>query len=277
MIKQNDKFTFIDLFSGIGGFKMALSNYGGNCKGYSEIDRDAIETYCENFNEKRDNDFGNITKIAELPNHDSLTAGVPCQSWLIAGKNLGFDDDKGQLWNDTIYLLKQSQPKAFIFENVKGLVDPRNKKALTYILERIKEAGYHANFHVINSFDYGVAQNRVRVYIIGFKDKKYFEKFQLQKPLVKKTKLCDILGARIKELTDTKLSQKNLLGNKIIKKSMSLSSKNGYNDYFLFNDLRNGHTTIHTWDILNTTDKQKDICYLLLKKSQKKCLRKIRW
>jgi DNA (cytosine-5)-methyltransferase 1 len=79
-----------------------------------------------------------------LPQHDILTAGVPCQSWLIAGKNLGFDDDRGQLWNDTIYLLNQSRLKAFIFENVKGLADPRNGDALFYILKRIKDAGYFA-------------------------------------------------------------------------------------------------------------------------------------
>src|SRR5690606_38532549 len=127
--------------------------------------------------------FGDITKIRELPPHDLLTAGVPCQSWSIAGRNLGFDDDRGQLWNDTIYLLKKTQPKAFIFENVKGLVDPRNQKALNYILERIKSAGYFTNHFVINSFDYGVPQNRVRIYIVGFKEKTFFEKFNLPKPI----------------------------------------------------------------------------------------------
>jgi len=125
------EFTFIDLFSGIGGFKMALSNNGGECINFSEINKDAISTYCENYKESFESNLGDITKIKELPKHDILTAGVPCQSWSIAGKNLGFDDDRGQLWNDTIYLLKQSQPKAFIFENVKGLVDPRNNELTT--------------------------------------------------------------------------------------------------------------------------------------------------
>ena len=262
---MDTKFTFIDLFSGIGGFYQGLSKHGGVCKGYSEINRDAIETYCKNFNEKKENNLGDITKIKELPKHDILTAGVPCQSWSIAGKNLGFDDDRGELWNDTIYLLKQSQPKAFIFENVKGLVDPRNKKALTYILERIKSAGYFANFHVINSYDYGVAQNRVRVYIIGFREKRYFDAFKLPKPLEKKVTLADILGVEVikKPIPEKQL---DLFGNEIKTKSMSLSNTNGVNDYFLFNDLRNGDTTIHSWDILETTKRQKDICYLLLKK-----------
>ncbi|MDD3568692.1 MAG: DNA (cytosine-5-)-methyltransferase [Bacteroidales bacterium] len=267
---QQEEFTFIDLFAGIGGFKMALSNNGGYCLGFSEINNDAIKTYCENFNISEEFNLGDITKIKELPEHDILTAGVPCQSWSIAGKNLGFDDDRGQLWNDTIFLLKQSQPKAFIFENVKGLVDPRNKKALQYILDRIKQAGYFANYYVVNSFDYGVPQNRVRIYIIGFKEKKYFDKFLLPPKVNTKVKLCDILGVNLSNLaTSDTCVQKDLFGNIIEAKGMSLSNTNGFNDYFLFNDLRNGHTTIHSWDIINTTEKQKKICLLLLRNRRK--------
>ena len=263
---MNNQFTFIDLFSGIGGFHKALLNNGGTCKGYSEINRDAIEVYCENFHEKKDNNLGDITKIDTLPSHDLLTAGVPCQSWSIAGKNLGFDDDRGQLWNDTIYFLEKTKPKVFIFENVKGLVDPRNKKALDYILKRIKEAGYYANYYVVNSHDYGVAQNRVRIYIVGFREEKFFKKFQLPKAIDEKVKLCDILDVNLQ----TVVSKDN---NK--KRSMSLSNTNGYNDYFLFNDLRNGKTTIHSWDILETTQREKDICYLLLKNRRKSAYGKL--
>jgi DNA (cytosine-5)-methyltransferase 1 len=261
-------FTFIDLFAGIGGFHKALLNNGGFCKGYSEINKDAIETYCKNHNEKPENNLGSITQIKSLPKHDILTAGVPCQSWSIAGKNLGFDDDRGQLWNDTIYLLKQSQPKAFIFENVKGLADPRNKEALKYIMDRIKQAGYYANFHLINSYDYGVAQNRIRVYIIGFRDKQYFDVFKLPKPLDKKIKLADILGVQSQKDIKT-IKNLDLFGNEIKAKNMSLSHTNGVNDYFLFNDLRNGDTTIHSWDIIDTTVRQKEICMLLLKNRRK--------
>jgi DNA (cytosine-5)-methyltransferase 1 len=263
------EFKFIDLFAGIGGFKMALSKNGGTCVGFSEISKDAIKYYCENFDISESLNLGSITKIENLPKHDLLTAGVPCQSWSIAGKNLGFDDDRGQLWNDTIFLLNQSKPKAFIFENVKGLVDPRNKKALNYILERIKEAGYYADYHVINSQDYGVAQNRVRIYIIGFQDKNFFDSFCLPKPLTSRTTLADILGIKIQYDTKDNQIQKDLFGNSIQPRKMSLSSKNGFNDYFLFNDLRNGHTTIHSWDILDTTERQKGICLLLLKNRRK--------
>lgn len=266
---QNIRFIFIDLFSGIGGFKMALSNNGGYCIGFSEINKDAISVYCENFQIDSMYNLGDITQIKALPPHDLLTAGVPCQSWSIAGKNLGFDDDRGQLWNDTLYLLQQSQPKAFIFENVKGLVDPRNKKALCYILERIKKAGYYANYFVINSFDYGVPQNRIRVYIIGFKEKKYFENFRLPQFNEKKLKLANILGIKSQKEVKNEIIQRDLFGNIVESKNMSLSNTNGFNDYFLFNDLRNGHTTIHSWDIINTTQRQKDICLLLLRNRRK--------
>jgi DNA (cytosine-5)-methyltransferase 1 len=269
MNKEN-KFTFIDLFSGIGGFRMALDNIGGTCLNFSEINKDAINTYCTNFDEGFDSNLGDITQVKELPQHDLLTGGVPCQSWSIAGRNLGFDDDRGQLWNDTIYLLNQSKPKAFIFENVKGLVDPRNKEALNYILDRIKEAGYFANYYVLNSFDYGVPQNRIRIYIVGFREKKYLDEFKILKPLDKKIRLGDILtdfnSASIKK--EQPIS-KDLFGENIYTRSMSLSSSNGLNDYFLFNDLRNGHSTIHSWDILDTNKRQKDICYLLLKNRRK--------
>ena len=151
---------------------------------------------------------------------------------------------------------KKTQPKAFIFENIKGLVDPRNK-----------EAGYHANYYVVNSFDYGVPQNRVRIYIIGFKEEEFFQKFELPKAIKKRVKLSDVLGITLNEVA----SNKNIKN----EKSMSLSSKNGFNDYFLFNDLRNGKTTIHTWDIITTTQRQKDICYLLLKNRRKSAYGKL--
>jgi len=263
-------FKFIDLFAGIGGFKMAFSKYGGECVGFSEIAKDAIKYYCDNYNLSEELNLGSITNIDELPEHDILTAGVPCQSWSIAGKNLGFDDDRGQLWNDTIYLLQKSKPKAFIFENVKGLVDPRNKDALKYILSRIKEAGYHADYYVLNSFNYGVPQNRIRIYIVGFKNKRDFDNFRIPNSVKNPIKLSEILGVQLRERNKIKKSQKDLFGNVINAPQMSLSKNDGFNDYFLFNDLRNGDTTIHSWDILDTSEREKEICLMLLKNRRKK-------
>jgi DNA (cytosine-5)-methyltransferase 1 len=263
-----EKFTFIDLFAGIGGFRLALERSGGKCLGFSEINKDAIEFYCKNHNEGTEFNFGDITKVKSLPNHDVLVAGVPCQSWSIAGKNLGFDDDRGQLWNDTIYLLNQSRPKAFIFENVKGLVDPRNKKALEYILNRIQEAGYFVDYFVINSADFGVPQNRVRVYIIGFLNKKCFDKFKINRAFSKpKTTLADVLEIEI--VNKPQNTTVDLFGDFVSNVQMSLSTTNGLNDYFLFNDLRNGHSTIHSWDLIETTPFQKEICLILLRNRRK--------
>lgn len=254
-------FSFIDLFAGIGGFRLALQSVGGTCIGFSEIAPDAINTYCRNFEEDESANFGDITMLKTLPVHDFMTAGVPCQSWSIAGKNLGFDDDRGQLWNDTLYLLNKVRPKAFIFENVKGLADPRNAKALNYILERIAQAGYHAKVNVLNAYDYGVPQTRVRIYIVGFKEKKYLDKFILALPTPGCVQLSDVLDGC--DADECHQSNDN-------NARWSLScNEQGFNDYFLFNDLRNGPTTIHSWDIQDTTEREKNICYLLLKNRRK--------
>ena len=240
---------------------MALESVGGHCLGFSEIATDAIRAYCANFNESEEGNFGDITKIKDLPSHDFMTAGVPCQSWSIAGKNLGFDDDRGQLWNDTLYLLNKVRPKTFIFENVKGLSDPRNQKALDYILSRIAQAGYHAKTFVLNAYDYGVPQTRVRIYIVGFKEEKFLKRFQLPKPFPGRVCLNDVLDNKI---VMTCREEKN------IKPRWSLScNENGFNDYFLFNDLRNGSTTIHSWDITDTTNREKYVCDLLLRNRRK--------
>ena len=254
-------FSFIDLFAGIGGFRLALQSVGGTCIGFSEIAPDAINTYCQNFKEDTSANFGDITKLKTLPEHDFMTAGVPCQSWSIAGKNLGFDDDRGQLWNDTLYLLNKVRPKAFIFENVKGLADPRNAKALEYILNRIKQAGYYAKVNVLNAYDYGVPQTRIRIYIIGFKEKKYLDKFALAPATPGCIQLSDVLD-------DCEAKECRQSNDNNARWSLSCNEK-GFNDYFLFNDLRNGSTTIHSWDIQETTDREKNICYLLLKNRRK--------
>lgn len=254
-------FTFIDLFAGIGGFRLALESVGGTCLGFSEIAPDAINVYCENFQETPNANFGDITKLRNLPRHDLMTAGVPCQSWSIAGKNLGFDDDRGQLWNDALYLLNHVRPKAFIFENVKGLADPRNEKALKYILKRIEEAGYYVQKFVLNAYDYGVPQTRVRIYIVGFENKEYMDKFHIPTPCPGRVHLSDVFDDNMEKVSNYEESKARW--------SLSCNEK-GFNDYFLFNDLRNGETTIHSWDIIDTTEREKNICYILLGNRRKK-------
>ncbi len=265
-------FTFIDLFAGIGGFRRAAAANGGRCLGFSEIDADAIAAYEANYPESRETNYGDITKIRSLPPHDFLTGGVPCQSWSIAGRNLGFDDDRGQLWNDALYLLNQSRPRAFMFENVKGLSDPRNRAALDYILTRIREAGYHVGYHVLNAFDYGVPQSRVRIYIIGFREKRHLEAFRLPPKSTGTVRLYDILddfaqgdGLRPSSCDGLLRTGRESGGNGHPGATSLSRNNNGFNDYFLLNDIRNGETTIHSWDILKTTAHDKAICLLLLK------------
>lgn len=265
--------THIDLFAGIGGFRLAVARNGGRTIGYSEINADAISAYEANYADSRETNFGDITKLNDLPPHDFMTGGVPCQSWSIAGRNLGFDDDRGQLWNDAVHLLKKSRPRAFLFENVKGLVDPRNKDALDYIMRRIAEAGYHASVHVLNSFDYGVPQSRVRIYIIGFQEKRHHDLFKLPQMSRGTVRLRDILddgGSSVREEAEP---ERDLFGEVVRRTSgrTSLSTNNnGFNDYFLFNDLRNGDTTIHSWDIVDTTPKERRICLLLLRNRRRR-------
>ena len=251
-------FTFLDLFAGIGGFHIASKNNGGSCIGFSEIAKDAVKYYCINHNISKSLNFGSITEIKELPDFDFMTAGVPCQSWSIAGKRLGFDDDRGQLWNDTLYILNKKKPKVFLFENVKGLTDEHNKDAFNYILERIKDAGYYATWKVINSYDYGSPQMRERVYIIGFSEKMFFDKYFFPEPTKDKITLSEILTGIKKETHELKAASR----------SMSIN-ETGENDYYLFNDTRNGITTVHTWDLCDTTDKEKNICLLMLKNRRK--------
>jgi DNA (cytosine-5)-methyltransferase 1 len=268
-------FTAVDLFAGIGGFRIAIERCGGHCTAFSEINNDAIDAYTRNYSDSGGTNLGDITALKQLPHHDLLTGGVPCQSWSIAGRNLGFDDDRGQLWNDALFLLNQSRPRAFIFENVKGLADPRNKEALDHILKRIKDAGYFATYHVLNSFDYGVPQSRTRIYIIGFCEQRFLKAFRLPEKTDCRVRLMDIMDGEIIEAPMPRggSGTMGLFGDAYSPStgSTSLSSNNnGFNDYFLFNDIRNGSTTIHSWDMLNTDQRQKHICLLLLRNRRKK-------
>lgn len=167
-IKVN--FTFIDLFAGIGGMRIAFQNLGGKCVFSSEIDEYAQKTYALNFGELPD---GDITEIKErdIPDHDVLVGGFPCQAFSIAGKRGGFNDTRGTLFFDVARIIKEKQPKAFFLENVKGLVNHRNGKTLATILNVLREdLGYIVpDPKIINAKDFGVPQNRERIFIVGFR------------------------------------------------------------------------------------------------------------
>lgn len=135
--------------------------------GYSEIDRYAIETYEKHF--KGVDNYGDITKInaAELPDFDCLVGGFPCQAFSIAGKRRGFEDTRGTLFFDLARILKEKQPRLFVFENVKGLLSHKGGRTFATIIATIDELGYDCQWQVLNSKDFGVPQNRERVIIVG--------------------------------------------------------------------------------------------------------------
>ncbi|PAF42728.1 DNA (cytosine-5-)-methyltransferase [Helicobacter sp. 11S03491-1] len=167
---KNSKFTFIDLFAGIGGMRIAFQNLGGKCVFSSEIDEKTQKTYTLNFGEVPD---GDITKINEnkIPDHDILVGGFPCQAFSIAGKRGGFDDTRGTLFFDVARIIKAKQPKAFFLENVKGLINHRGGKTLATILNVLRNGlGYVVpEPKIMNAKNFGVPQNRERIFIVGFR------------------------------------------------------------------------------------------------------------
>ena len=169
---ENPKFTFIDLFAGIGGFRIAMQELGGKCVYSSEFDAQAQRTYFANYGEMP---FGDITKEVTksyIPDgFDVLCGGFPCQAFSLAGKRLGFEDEtRGTLFFEIEEILRRKQPKAFFLENVKGLMIHKGGRTLETILEHLDKVGYDVvPPQTVNAMDFGVPQHRERVYIIGFR------------------------------------------------------------------------------------------------------------
>ena len=183
---KNYTFKFIDLFAGIGGFRMAMQNLGGKCVFTSEWDKNAQKTYKVNFGEVP---FGDITKqqIKDyIPaDFDLLCAGFPCQAFSIAGKRGGFDDTRGTLFFDVAEIIKKHKPKAVFLENVKGLRSHDKGKTLETILNVLRnDLGYYVpEPQIINAKNFGVPQNRERIYIVGFAKELNISSFEYPEPL----------------------------------------------------------------------------------------------
>lgn len=192
---KNPKFKFIDLFAGIGGFRLALQNLEGKCVFTSEWDKHAKKTYRANFGETP---FGDITKEETkkyIPdNFDILCAGFPCQAFSIAGKRGGFEDTRGTLFFDVAEIIKRKQPKAIFLENVKGLKSHDKGKTLETILNVLRnDLGYFVpEPQIVNAKDFGVPQNRERIYIVGFHPDLKINHFEYPKPLEKKVTFSDV-------------------------------------------------------------------------------------
>jgi DNA (cytosine-5)-methyltransferase 1 len=197
---KNYKFKFIDLFAGIGGFRIAMQNLGGKCVFTSEWDKDAQKTYRTNFGEVP---FGDITKPytkSYIPNEfDILCAGFPCQAFSIAGKRGGFDDIRGTLFFDVAEIIKNHKPKAIFLENVKGLKSHDKGKTLETILNVLRnELGYFVpEPQIVNAKDFGVPQNRERIYIVGFRKDLGVKSFNYPNSMNKKIQFADVKEEKV--------------------------------------------------------------------------------
>lgn len=196
----NPKFTFIDLFAGIGGFRVALQGLQGKCIFTSEWDKKSQTTYKANFG---DLPFGDITKEVTkkyVPDGiDVLCAGFPCQAFSIAGKRGGFEDTRGTLFFDVAEIIKRKKPKAIFLENVKGLTNHRNGKTLATILNVLREdLGYFVpEPQIMNAKNFGVPQNRERIFIVGFRKDLKIKDFEYPSSLNKKVSFNDVKEKKV--------------------------------------------------------------------------------
>ena len=176
--KQGADFTFMDLFAGIGGFRLAMQAVGGKCIFSSEFNEPAQKTYFANYG---DMPFGDITleetKRYIPENFDVLCAGFPCQAFSIIGKQKGFADTRGTMFFEIQKILQRHRPKAIFMENVKQLVTHDKGKTFKVILGILADLGYYVKWKVLNALDFGVPQKRERVIIVGFLDKKKTDLF----------------------------------------------------------------------------------------------------
>jgi len=187
---------FIDLFCGIGGFRFAMevvarkTHANAQCVFSSDIDRDCQTAYAANFGETP---HGDITKIeaSEIPDHDILLAGFPCQPFSIIGQMKGFDDTRGTLFFDIARVIDAKRPKAFVLENVKLLAGHDGGKTLKKILKTLGDLGYCTDFRVLNALDFGLPQRRERIWIVGFREGQYITWPEGGVPMVPLSKLLE--------------------------------------------------------------------------------------
>ena len=174
-------FKFIDLFAGIGGMRLGFESAGGICVLTSEIDAPALETYSLNYTPSHSHKyFGDICAIesSDVPKHDVLVAGFPCQPNSIAGLRKGLKDERGTVFMEIIRILEDKKPKAILLENVKGILAHDKGATLEYMVSLIEKIGYHIKFQTLNSMTHGnVPQNRERVFIVGFLSKSATDRF----------------------------------------------------------------------------------------------------
>ncbi|MDA7817117.1 DNA cytosine methyltransferase [Sulfurimonas sp.] len=192
LLTSDTKYNIIDLFAGVGGIRLGFEKAFKNNTNFvfsSEIDKHAQKTYNDNFN---DLPKGDITEIDEkdIPNHDIILAGFPCQAFSVAGHRKGFEDTRGTLFFDVARIAKHHRPKVLFLENVKGFVGHDNGNTFKTVKKTLEDLGYKVYSEVLNSKDYGIPQNRERIYIVAFLNNSVEFEFPKKIKLSKKIKDC---------------------------------------------------------------------------------------
>lgn len=236
------KLKFIDLFAGMGGIRKGLElaaiekGITTECVFTSEIKPAAIKVLKQNHPDETIN--GDITKIEakDIPDFDILLGGFPCQAFSTAGQRRGFADTRGTLFFDVARIIKEKQPKGFILENVEGLVSHDKGRTFMTIINTLNEIGYSANYRILNSKDFGIAQERKRIYIVGI-NKKYNKTVNLDYFDRNISVLKDILETNMP--TSTSPFIKNLLSHFSVEELYGKSIK----------DKRGGEDNIHSWEL----------------------------
>ena len=206
MIEVDNKalkdYKFIDLFCGIGGFHLALSSFGAKCVFASDIDKNAREVYEKNFKMKP---YGDITKIKveDIPQHDIICAGFPCQPFSISGNRRGFEDEqgRGKLFFNIVSIAKYHKPKVLLLENVKNFEKHDNGNTLKRVYNELDDIGYKVFHSVLCASDYGVPQQRKRIYIVAFRKDLGIEEFEFPIKRNEHKVLKDILVNQIDNKT----------------------------------------------------------------------------
>lgn len=254
---------FIDLFCGLGGirlgFEQALSEYGlvGKCVFSSDIKPAAIKAYHKNFNHNPKCDITTVSP-ASIPNFDFLLAGFPCQAFSQAGLGLGFQDTRGTLFFDIAKILMEKKPLGFVLENVEGLVNHDKGKTFKVILSTLNELGYNIQYKVLNGKDFGLAQSRNRIYIIGYRS----------------TQLPEL-----KDFKNTYSTLKDVIEQNVPPVESEFTNKllNHFNIQDIYGkaikDKRGGENNIHSWEIGlkgEISKEQTELLNLLLKQRRNK-------
>ena len=195
-------FKTLDLFAGIGGIRLGFEKAGFETVFANDFEKACEKTYNLNF-ETTKLTIEDIRKIGidDLPEFDFLLGGFPCQSFSIAGYRKGFNDkDRGNLFFDIVRILENRKPSGFLLENVKNLKGHDNGKTFKIIEKTLKDLGYHIKTKILNSMEYGnVPQNRERIYIVGFKNKQYIDRFEFPEKIKLRLKITDILENKVDE------------------------------------------------------------------------------